>query len=690
MQHLQPPEILAPAGTMEALTAAVRCGANAVYLGGKLLNARRSASNFDDEALEAAVRYCHERNVKVYLTLNTLARDPELREAEHMLALSCAFGIDAVITQDLGVARLARACAPGMPLHASTQMSVQTLAGLFELRGLGFTRAVLPRELSFDEIRGLAAQTPIELELFVHGALCMCVSGQCYLSAMLGSRSGSRGLCAQPCRLPFAAPGGTGHDLSLKDLSLIEHIRELYAAGVRSFKIEGRMKRPEYVAAAVTACRQALESGKPDETAARQLQAVFSRSGFTDGYLTGRRGRAMFGTRCKEDVASAAPVLKELARFYDKEQPVVGVSFAYGMEPGAAPVLTAEACGKSVAVRSDLLPQPAQTRPLTQEDITRQLSKCGGTPYYAESIRCDLAPGLCMPLSAVNALRREALEALARQLGGPQAKQFLPQALPSAPAHRPQSRAPAFYARFSNASQLPADRGAFSRVYLPLHTPALRLKELADTGAPIAVELPRGLFGREAAVRKLLEGAKRAGITTALAHTLGAVRIAREAGLAVHGGFGLNLFNTPALEQAEGLGLEQATLSFELTLAQAGALGGGLPRGMIAYGSVPLMLTRNCPLANGVSCRDCRQNGFLTDRKGIAFPISCTGGCSELLNSRPIDLADRLSEIRNMDFLLFYFTRETPEQCAGVLSRYRNAIAPDGAYTRGLYYRGVE
>ena len=595
MQKQAEAEILAPAGTREALIAAVRCGANAVYLGGKLLNARRNAGNFDDEALKEAVRYCHERGVQVYLTLNTLVRDAELKDAEHMLALSCEAGIDALITQDLGIARLARNCAPDIPLHASTQMSVQTLAGLEELKSLGFTRAVLPRELTLGEITALAAHSPVELELFIHGALCMCVSGQCYLSAMLGSRSGSRGLCAQPCRLPFVAPGGTGADLSLKDLSLIPHIRTLHEAGVLSFKIEGRMKRPEYVAAAVTACRQALENGEPEGVLSRQLQAVFSRSGFTDG---------------------------------------------------------------------------------------------GGTPYYAQSVHCDLAPGLTAPLSCLNALRREALEALTGLLGKPARKQFQAGST-QAPAHK--TKAPAvFYARFTDETQLPPDLSAFACIYLPLHTPAPRLRALVEAGAPIAVEIPRGLFGREAAVRAELKAAKQAGITTALAHTLGAVRMAQEAGLLIHGGFGLNLFNTQALEQASSMGLEKATLSFELTLAQAAALGGELPRGLIAYGSVPLMLTRNCPIANGKPCRSCGKDGVLTDRKGICFPVACTDGCSELLNSRPIYLADRLAEVRGIDFLLLYFTRETPEQCAGILTQYQNGAAPDGAYTRGLYFRGVE
>ncbi len=688
MKPDQNAEILAPAGTMEALTAAVRCGTNAVYLGGKLLNARRNAGNFEDEALRQAVRYCHGRGVKVYLTLNTLTKDQELRDAEHMLALSCDAGVDALIVQDLGVAKLARKCAPDIPLHASTQMSVQTPAGLEELAALGFSRAVIPRELSFAEIQEMAAHAPLELEMFIHGALCMCVSGQCYLSAMLGSRSGSRGLCAQPCRLPFAAPGGTGHDLSLKDLSLIDHIRELHTAGVRSFKIEGRMKRPEYVAAAVTACKQALEGGVAPVLAS-QLQAVFSRSGFTDGYFTGRRGRNMFGVRGREDVAAAAPVLRELARLYEKEQPLVGVSFSLCVRPGTPPTLAACARGAHVDVQAETPPEPARSRPLEKTAAARQLSKCGGTPFYAEKITCDIAPGLTMPAAQLNALRRAALDALALQLESRAGAPFQPVGQPQVPRHTA-VQPPAWYARFADYTQLPADLSAYSGISLPLHTPAEQLRQLADSGLPLAVEIPRGLFGQKAVVRARLEAAKQAGVPAAVAHTLDGVHMAREAGLEIHGGFGLNLFNTAALLQAETLGLSLATLSFELTLAQAAALGGSLPRGLLAYGRFPLMLTRNCPLANGHSCAACGKGGAVTDRKGVSFPIRCTDGCSELFNSRPVYLADRLAEIQNIDYLLLYFTQETPEACASILAQYQRRAAPSGEYTRGLYYRGVE
>ena len=307
------PEILAPAGSFDSLTAAVRCGADAVYLGGRELNARRNAANFSDEELAQAVEYCHARGVKVYITLNTLVRDDEMETAMNAVRCACDVKADALILQDIGLTSLIRRAAPDMPLHASTQTSVQTLDGIKMLADMGFCRAVLPRELSKKEIEKIAAQSPIELEMFVHGALCMCLSGQCQLSAVLGSRSGNRGLCAQPCRLPFAADGGTGHDLSLKDMSLIEYLPELAQMGVLSFKIEGRMKRPEYVAAAVTACKKSL-AGESAAEYEHTLGAIFSRSGFTSGYYNGALGRDMFGVRRKEDVTAAKDVLSPLAR----------------------------------------------------------------------------------------------------------------------------------------------------------------------------------------------------------------------------------------------------------------------------------------------------------------------------------------------------------------------------------------
>ena len=298
-------EVLAPAGGWESLEAAVFAGADAVYLGGPAFGARANAKNFTREELARAAAFCHGRGVRLHVTVNTLLKDQELPQALEFVEFLCSLPVDAVLVQDMGLFSLLRQRAPGLPLHCSTQMSLHTPAGVGLLFELGARRAVLAREMSLSEMEEVRGACPIELEAFVHGALCMCVSGQCYLSAMLGGRSGNRGMCAQPCRLPFAAPGGTGHDLSLKDLSLLEEARQLGAAGICSLKIEGRMKRPEYVAAAVSACRHAVDQGAIPHQLAQDLEAVFSRSGFTKGYLTGKRGAAMFGVRRKEDVTQA-------------------------------------------------------------------------------------------------------------------------------------------------------------------------------------------------------------------------------------------------------------------------------------------------------------------------------------------------------------------------------------------------
>ena len=396
-------EILAPAGSADALKAAVRCGANAVYLGGKLLNARRNASNFSETELADAVEYCHARDVKVYLTLNTLVSDGEFETAYEAVKCACRVNADALILQDLGLVATVRRVCSSMPMHASTQMSVQSIEGIRTLEKLGFTRAVLPRELSEKEIIAISSQTDMELEYFVHGALCMCVSGQCLMSSVLGGRSGNRGLCAQPCRLPFGVNGKGGNNLSLKDLSLTEELRRLERAGVCSFKIECRMKRPVYVAAAVTACKNSLENIK-DENINQSLRAVFSRSGFTKGYFEGKLGKEMFGTRRKEDVEGASGVLSGLQRLYDNENPLIPVDLFLSFKENEPMLLTASVSGYSVQAISEKCPEKALNKPLSREELAQRISKCGGTQFYANKIDIDLMEGLKISAGALHAL----------------------------------------------------------------------------------------------------------------------------------------------------------------------------------------------------------------------------------------------------------------------------------------------
>lgn len=674
------PEILAPCGGFPALLAALRCGADAVYFGFGAFNARRNAANFSDEEAEKAFRLCRLHGVRAHITLNTLVSDDELKNLAETLKRTCREAADALILQDLGVIRLARTLCPDLPRHASTQMTVGTPAGLRLLASRGFSRAVLPRELAKTEIAELSENAPLELEAFVHGALCMCVSGQCLLSAMLGSRSGNRGLCAQPCRLPFAADGGTGHDLSLKDLSLIENLPELVSLGVCSFKIEGRMKRPEYVAAAVTACREAL-AGDYSDTREADLEALFSRSGFTDGYFENNRGKAMFGTRKKENVTAATnTLLKSYEKLYEKECAVRPVQFEFTAKINTAPRLVATCDGHSVTVFGDTLCEPAKTRPLTEETGEKQLQKCGGTVFFSQEIQCHTDENIALPLSELNALRRKALVALTEALSAPKPYKIndIP-LLDAFPAHKAGTKK--WYFRFRDASSVPENL-QFDRLFLPLSTPK---QTLAKHRA--GVYLPRGLFGSQ---KQTLKALQESGATYALCDTLDAVAIAKEAGTEIIGGPFLNLFNTLALKEAEEIGISEATVSYELTVNQINRLGGELPRGVCVYGRTPLMLTRNCPIKNGMTCAQCGRKQSITDRKGIAFPVRCENGFSEIFNSRPTCLSDRLHELQNIDFYLLDFTTESKAECRQIIENYRHGAPADGAYTRGLYYRGVE
>lgn len=673
------PEILAPAGSPQALIAAVRSGADAVYLGIKGLNARRSAENFDDDQLKEAVAYCHKHNVKVHLTLNTLVSDGEFEKAQEAVRLACESGVDAIIVQDIGLAELIHRNAPEMPLHASTQMSVQTAAGLKRLKKLGFTRAVLPRELSKEEIKKLCENSPIELECFVHGALCMCVSGQCLFSAVLGSRSGNRGACAQPCRLPFGVENGTGHDLSLKDLSLIDYIAEMAEMGVCSFKIEGRMKRPEYVAAAVKACRNSVD-GVADNALRDDLRSVFSRSGFTDGYYRNKLGYDMFGIRRKDDVTAASGVLKKLEKLYEKEKADTVVDFAFTALKDEPISLAARAGTKNVFAEGDI-PQLAMNKATTAEAVYNQLSKVGGTRFVCGDIDIELDDGLFIPVSELNRLRREVIEKLDEDKA--QVKSFTPEFIKIQP-HVPGKKR--LICRFADIDNIPENWDYIEQVIVPLGDERKVKKSLR-----VSVEVPRGIFSDDEKILEKLKNAKEFGITEAWAGTLDGIALIQKAGLKPNAFIGSNVFNSLSVKTLENMGVNRILLSPELTLAQAQAIGGDAPRGVFAYGRLPLMLTRNCPQKNGKSCTECRRSGKLTDRRGIDFPIDCRSGCSEILNSVPVYMADRLSEIRNMDFMLLYFTDENKEKTSLVIHDYiKGSKKPHGEFTRGLLYRGVE
>lgn len=684
-------EILAPAGSMEALIAAVRSGANAVYVGTTQFGARASAKNFDYDELKEAIEFCHNRGVKLYLTMNTLITDNELPTALAIAQQAYQLQIDAIIVQDVGFASLLHKSMPKLHLHGSTQMSIHTPLGAKLLYELGFTRVVLSREMTRSEIAEVAKVCPIELEVFVHGALCMSVSGQCYFSSLLGSRSGNRGQCAQTCRLPFMVENGTGNDLSLKDMSILENLKDLSKIGVTSAKIEGRLKRPEYVASAVNVARQFYDMGFASEESCSQLRSVFSRSGFTDGYYTGKRGADMFGTRQKDDVISATPkVLNQIHSIYKNEYQHIVVDMNFSLQKDKPTQLTVtEADSKlSVTVTGDN-GQEAINKPLDCERATAQLSKTGGTPYLVNNIDCDIENGSTVPMSALNNLRREALAQLTEKLTVKELEPVKEVAFTDTNTRDIKENVP-LRAVFTDWD-IPQQFAECELVFIPENTPVEVIRALSRQGFTLGIEIFAGMFGREEQIRQNLKKAKENGITNALVNNIGAIPLCKEFNFTIHGGFRLNVMNTESVNFFEKLGVSDLTVSFELTLMQINALGGNLKTGAIVYGRLPLMLTRNCPGVNSATktCAECGGLGYITDRKEISFPYKCSGGCTQIYNSVPLYMGDRLKEIKSTDFNVMLFTTETAEQKLYALNcvKYQNKFT--GGHTRGLYYKGV-
>lgn len=679
------PEILAPVGGQEQLLAAVRSGANAVYLGSKNFNARRNAENFDEPSLAQTVQYCHGRGVAVHITLNTLVTDAEQERLIAEIALIAQSGADAVIIQDLGVAKLVRRCCPTLPMHASTQLSVHNVAGALLLRELGFARLVLARELSAAEIREIKEKSGLEVEIFVHGALCMSMSGSCYLSSLLGERSGNRGLCAQPCRLDFTAPDGRPFALSLKDLSLMERMDEVVSLGVDSLKIEGRMKRPEYVAAAVTACKQALEGVQPDM---ERLQAVFSRGGFTDGYFAGQRTTQMFGYRTREDVTAAAGVLGELAGLYRGENPVVPVDITFAATADAPCVLTLTDGTHTLTVRGDT-PQTAQNRPTDEALVRRGVEKLGGTPFFLRGLSVALAPGIMVPMSMMNTMRKEAAEKLLalRETAVPHA--FAP---PPPAASKPKQKVGTLglKIRLESYPQLtPTVKSAAQMITLPLNELYSHQELLAELGDRLAAEVPLLVFPQDEAdvVEKLAE-LKKQGLQTAVAGSQGGIGLIKTAGLSCGGDYSLNILNSTALGAYEAMGLAAATLSFENSMKSARQMEANIPVGVIGYGYLPVMTFRNCPARTAKGCGDCNGTTYITDRRGDRFPLLCRQKAyTQLLNPVPLYLGDKQSTLHGLSFAMLYFTVESPAAVEELLGLWQSGAAYPGRRTGGLYYR---
>lgn len=693
-------ELLAPAGSMEALRAAVCNGADAVYLGADTFNARINARNFSAADLQEAVVYCHVRGVKVHLTLNTLVLDREMPRAAELIRLAASCGVDAFIVQDLGVVSLCRQLAPDVPIHASTQMSIHSLEGVMEAAALGCSRVVLARELPAEEIAHICKKSPVEIEVFVHGALCMCYSGQCYLSSVIGRRSGNRGQCAQPCRLPYGYGRfeSTRYPLSLKDNCLAGELDELRRMGVASIKIEGRMKRPEYVAIVTRAYRTVLNGGKLTPSDLQELETAFSRQGFTDGYFRGQTGSDMFGRR--QEGEDTADLFASARATYEQGEPQrIGVRFYAMIRRGEPAQLAVEDPDGNLCRTRGPVPEQAVYRSLTPQDLEQQLKKTGGTPYLCTAVRSSLDPDLMLPASAINAMRRDVIAELTAKRGR------------AAPARLNAYDEPPHYDGIAGEPQLTiAVRTAgqitsrmLSMKPTVLYVPLSELAEHPDLPQRVSVEtqlaaiLPRVIWSGELApIARQLRTVYEMGVRQVLAGNLGQLHIARAAGFAVRGDFGLNIVNSRAMRYLREQGLDSQLLSFELTLPQIRDISKAVPAELLIYGRLPLMLMENCVMKNRTGICACQTGTVrLVDRVGEEFPIvKDPGTCRNvLLNGKKLYLLDKKDALRGMGLwaLRLQFTTENPGEIDKVLMDYQGrAVFDAGSYTRGLYSRGVE
>ena len=686
------PELLAPAGNYECLCAALTGGANAVYIGGKRFSARAYAGNFEMSEIRRAAEYAHTRGASLYVTLNTLLSDGEIPDAVDYARELYSSGVDALIVADLGAAEKIHTRVPGLSLHASTQMSVNNTAGAELAARLGMQRVVLARELSIDNIRAAVEKCPVEIEVFLHGALCVSHSGQCLFSSLVGGRSGNRGECAQPCRLPYGTGNGKNpYPLSLRDLSLAGHIPALISSGVASLKIEGRMKSADYVYGVTKIYRALIDENRAaTQEECEILRRLFSRGGFTDGYFTGKIAVGMCGIRTETDKAESrtAPA----GKYGEIPTPAAA---EIKIEAGAPASLTLSAAGKSVCVAGEI-PEPAKSRPLDCEAVIKQITKTGGTLFTLppENIAVALGDGLNLSPAALNSLRRDAVESLSRAFGEEVYMPYSPK-----PRHfaftepRKIPRRTALFIspeRYSEAVESGADIRYFDVCFLPLPF-------TAESAGANGVYLPPVITdGEWDNVMRLVKEAKLRGAEYALCGNLSHFEIAESTGLIPVGDFRLNIYNAEALRAFAGLGLRFAVLSAELTLPAARDLvrtaGSEILPSVIVYGRIPLMLTERCFTKEGFGCGGCSRSA-LTDRRGEKFPLMREYEHRNLvLNCATTCMTDKIGDLRAAGIAgeHFIFSTESGREISDCIEAARAGRLPDGIKLRRMGRRDAE
>ena len=692
-------ELLSPAGSPEAVIAAVQNGADAVYLGFGDFNARRSAHNFTPDEFEKAVRYCRLRNCKVYVTLNTLVNDREMTAAVNAARMASEKGADAILVQDFGLAKVLRRTVPDIPLHASTQMSIHNLAGAEAAAQLGMTRIVLARELSLEEIRFISKHCSAETEVFVHGALCFCHSGQCYMSAMIGRRSGNRGMCAQPCRMQYSLGGRMDdYPLSLKDNCLANRLQALEEAGVACVKIEGRMKRPEYTGIVTGVYSKLLKEKRnptPDEM--ELLARTFSRQGFTQGYLDGDKSD-MFGIKAEPDEEIDSLYADARKAYSTGEVRRVPIHFYSLVEKGERAKAIAFDDDGNRAAAFGPVPERAKRQGVTANYIVEQMYKTGGTPFTVVENQAKADEGLFLPAAEINELRRKLISELSeKRMTPPQRRSF---AMPVAPEDRGRRGEPEAIFQITTAEQLTPELAALKPHFL--YAPAAVMAEnysgvlpfLTGGTTPVAV-LPRVITDDETEeIFSTLEKLHEYGVNQALIGNIGHVALAKQAGMEVRGDFGLNAFNSQTLDVLRAAGFLSATASFELRIQQIRDMQKPLDTEMIIYGRLPVMVSDQCIIRQSSGRCNCQVPGQLADRTGSVFPVMKEFGCRNVIyNAHKLFLADRRDELLSAGLwgMRLLFTTESARECVEVAKAYLGMTDyQPNMLTRGLYYRGVE
>lgn len=686
-------ELLAPAGNAASLHAAVQSGADAVYLGGPKFNARYSADNFSIADIKKYADYCHAYGVDVHAALNILLKEKELEElADYARELNRA-GVDAFIVQDLGAAKIIKQAVPDMPLHASTQMTVTSLEGVKYLEELGFSRVVLARELSEREIENICKHAKAEIEVFVHGAICMCYSGQCLMSSVIGGRSGNRGRCAQPCRLPYelvkdGAVEAKGALLSPKDMALIDELQRLRDIGVYSLKIEGRLKSAEYVSAVVGIYRKYLDHTVPvTKEDMKELEDAFSRSGFTDGYFKGALGKSMMSadsvSKSKINAFSAEAKKRADMNSNIRKIPICILGTLKKDAPLEITMYAQNGGDAKYGLASGTLKsETAVNRPLDSKRLYEQLTKLGETPFEAKDIAIELDDGITIPVKEINAVRRAAAENLLKELSARETGRENDAVFDIRERKITDIE---LRAEVSSPAQAEAAiRNGIKTIYAPKNIVG-DIKKLSDN-----VNIVTKVSEIFRAGEVLTEGV--------LVSSPAAARYYR--GHEIYGDMGLNVFNSQTANSFDAL--KSVTLSPELNLGEMRALlkNTDVYAEVIGYGRIPLMIMKNCPVKAAGKCQKNKRLYKLRDRKNEEFPLLCSDGCvMKILNSKPIFTADKIEDLKKLKInaVRLIFTVENPQQCDKIINIYKSALKgekvfspKDNTFTRGHYYRGVE